>query len=469
MNLFRLFYKWSQSHPARAAVLAGWYQQGCTTLGAIIAIPFILKLLGRSDAGLWFSLQGLLTILGLADFGFSSAVIRQAAYSLRFDSTKPAAGGQDLIETRPGWAGISELYASSRVLFWGVTGVAGLLMILLYEAVLPFTKLIEVRSLHTALVWYAVGGSILLNLQTALSRSFLDGIGYMFLGRFISGTYALVWNIASVAALLVAPDLFSMAMAVLGVSVVQFAAMHLALSRLAGREIDFTVPASKLLVRSLWKVSLPFGVVNSAVYLVGAIQIPLLGSILGPIAVAPYYLAARISQTLGTAVQQITVTQLPHFTQQLAAGECEAAKNRMARTIRIGFTLYLLASIFLYFVSPSLVRLWVGPGQYVGKTVLILLTANMLIAGLAAIPSHFVLAAGSNPFALSMVIQGLLTVIGTVLLCPRIGVLGVPLSALLAGTCTNYWYNPLKAWQLWTRIETELPTDVAAIVIEKDG
>src|ERR1700682_5850812 len=104
MNLFRRLYKWSQSHPARAAVLAGWYQQGCTTLGAIIAIPVILKLLGSSDAGLWVSLQGCLAMVGLADFGFSMAVSRQVAHSLGLDSTKYTARALDLIDTQPGWA-----------------------------------------------------------------------------------------------------------------------------------------------------------------------------------------------------------------------------------------------------------------------------------------------------------------------------------------------------------------------------
>src|SRR5437870_12673107 len=127
MYSYRQFLNWSQSHPARAAVLAGWYLQGCSIFGAVVAIPFILRLLGRADAGLWFSLQGFLTMLGLADFGFSLAVSRQAAYSLRFAGTESAAAqAPDLIETQPGWPGVSELYASSRVIFWRVTAIAGI-------------------------------------------------------------------------------------------------------------------------------------------------------------------------------------------------------------------------------------------------------------------------------------------------------------------------------------------------------
>src|SRR6202171_175256 len=259
MHFYRQVLNWSQSHPARAAILAGWYLQGCSIFGAAVAIPFILKLLGRSDAGLWFSLQGFLIMVGLADFGFSLAISRQAAYSLRFSEASSAARAPDLIETQPGWRGVSELYASSRVIFWRVTAIAGIALILLYHAVLPHTKLIENHTLQTALIWYALGASILLNLQMRLSQSFLDGIGFMFLGRFISGSYALLWNIASVIALLIAPGLLGMSLVVLGASLIQFAAMHLALSRFAARQMDFKMPASKALISRLWRVALPFG------------------------------------------------------------------------------------------------------------------------------------------------------------------------------------------------------------------
>jgi O-antigen/teichoic acid export membrane protein len=452
MNFFKRLLIWTEAHPARAAVLTGWYQQGCGIFGAIVAIPFILKLLERNDAGLWFSLQGILMMLGLADFGFSLAVSRQAAYSLRLTDTSSRIGTPDLIETKPGWSGVSELYASSHVIFWRVTAVAAVALVLLYHAVLPHTRLIEVRSANTALVWYAMGGSILLNLQTRLSQSFLDGIGFMFLSRFISGSYALVWNVTSAIALLVAPGLLGMSLVVLGASLAQFVAMHLALSRFAGRQMNFKTPASKSLVTRLWKVALPFGFVNSGVYLVSTIQVPLLGSILGPTAVAPYYLAARISQTLGATIQQMTLTQMPLFTHQLAAGNASGARVRMTKTIWIGALLYLTATLFLYFGSPHLVKVWVGSGQYVEQGVLLLIAVNFMIGGLAVIPGHFVLASGSNPFAITTLIQGALTVIGSIYFCPLIGIAGIPLSSLIAGLCTNYWYNPFKALGVWHRL-----------------
>ena len=134
--------------------------------------------------------------------------------------------------------------------------------------------------------------------------------------------------------------------------------------------------------------------------------------------------------------------------------------------------LYLMAGLFLYFGSPPLVKVWVGPGQYIGKDVLLFLTINFLIAGFAVVPGHFVLASGSNPFALATLIQGVLAVIGTIFLCPIIGIAGVPLSSLIAGLFTNYWYYPFRAWHVWHDLNRAAMNDrrfySGAIALEKD-
>lgn len=457
MNFFKLGLKWSESHPARAAVLAGWYQQGCGILSSIVVIPIILKLLGPGEAGLWFSLQGFLAMVGLADFGFSMAISRQVAHSLRFDKEQYSGSSRDLIETRPGWEGVSELYASSRVIFWRVTALAAVILVFLHEAVLPFTRLFETHSAHTTLVWYSLSVSILFAFQTRLSQSFLDGIGFMFLGRAVGGTYALLSNLASAVALVLAPGLLSMSLALLAVSAFQFFAMHLLLSRFAGREMNFRPPVSKALIARLWKVALPFGFVNSGVYLITTAQVPLVGLILGPAAVAPYYLAARIIQTLGAGAHQVTITQMPLFTQECAAGKLRGAKLRVDRTMRIAILLYIMGSLFFYFGSPFLVKLWVGAGQYVGRDVLLFFAINFLIGGVTVVPAHFVLASGSNPFPIAILTQGVLTIAGVIIFCPIIGIVAMPLCSLVAGLCTTYWYNLLKGWQLWRLLDAVPP------------
>jgi hypothetical protein len=126
----------------------------------------------------------------------------------------------------------------------------------------------------------------------------------------------------------------------------------------------------------------------------------------------------------------------------------------MRRTLWIGGVLYGLASLFFYFGSPILVQLWVGPGQYIGRTVLAVFAVNLLIAGLAVLPTHFVLASGANPFPFMTLLQGVLTIAGVVILCPLMGIMGVPLSSLAAGLLTSYWYNPLKGWQTWQSLHS---------------
>src|SRR3989442_2466787 len=70
---------WIANHPARVGTMAGWYQQACGALAALVVLPMVVKTLNAASAGLWFSFQSLLLIINLTDFGLSFVVARQVA------------------------------------------------------------------------------------------------------------------------------------------------------------------------------------------------------------------------------------------------------------------------------------------------------------------------------------------------------------------------------------------------------
>src|SRR2546423_995001 len=127
--------RWLKSHPARAGALAGWYQQACGALAALIAVPLVIKNLGASDAGLWFSFQSILAIINLTDFGLSFVFSRQIAYSLKAKG-ETLAGSPDFLLTRVGWEGVSDVYEASRRMFRWVSLVGLLVLVVLYHGIL---------------------------------------------------------------------------------------------------------------------------------------------------------------------------------------------------------------------------------------------------------------------------------------------------------------------------------------------
>jgi O-antigen/teichoic acid export membrane protein len=444
---------WIRAHPVRASTLAGWYQQLCGIGGSILSIPFILYRLGDETAGLWFALLGFVMLFALADFGFSPAISRQAAHSLKNDPTRENLPS-DLFLTSAGWVGVSELYAASRAIFWKVTLGSAVLCVLAHEAVLPWTSLLPARTGESTLAWYLLGGALLVSFQTKLSQAFLDGLGWMYASRFIAGTYQLAWNLLIMVALWIRPSLAAMALVLFVTALAQFWAMHVALRRLTRGQLTFDGPAPAGMTSRLWRIALPFGFVSSGSYLESAAQVPLLGAVLGPTAVAPYYLALRITQTMQSAVGQLMTSQWPFFTQECAQGHWGGARSRMRQTIGLGLALHVGAALTFYLASPWLVELWVGPDRYLSAGVLAAIAACYLLNALAALPAHFVLASGRNPFAWTTLLHGGMTVVGVLFLCPYFGIAGVPLASIAAGLLTNFWFVPMHGWRVWRDLKS---------------
>src|SRR5881396_273211 len=140
-SMFQVAHKWVQEHPARAGTLAGWYQQGCGALAALIVMPLVIRGLASESAGLWFCFQNMLAIINLTDFGLSFVVARQISYSLHV-GTGLAQERSDFIPTRGGWQGVSDVYYASCALFRRVGLAALAILILLYHLVLPLGKLL---------------------------------------------------------------------------------------------------------------------------------------------------------------------------------------------------------------------------------------------------------------------------------------------------------------------------------------
>lgn len=447
--------KWVKEHPVRAAALAGWYQQLCGILPAIITIPFILKKLPADEAGLWFAFQGILAAITLTDFGFSFVIARQISFTLGMNEGKKEENVGDFIHTEPGWQGVKLIYNAGKILFHRISGIGVLLMIILYECILPYTKLSAMQNPKTALAWYFLGIATLVSLQSKLNQAVLDGAGRMYLTKALIGTFQIMNGIGVIVVLLIYSALPAISLAVLSISLLQYASLKLALNYVSEGSLKGRMYAGKEIISKLWKIAAPVGVVNSASYCITSIQVPMVGAILGAEKVTPFYLAQRIAMVFMQAIVQLFQPQLPLFTMDYSRKDYKLARERMKRTILIVSVAVAVCFAIFYVASPTIVKIWVGEGKYVGKDVLFVMSIDYLILGCAVVWGQFVLASGKNPFVISTVINAVLNLILTVALCSRYGLMGLPLSTMICGILTNYWYNPYQGLKLWRELNSK--------------
>jgi O-antigen/teichoic acid export membrane protein len=442
---------WIDRHPARAGTLAGWYQQACSLIAAVVAVPLVIRLLPPSEAGLWFAFQSMLGILQLTDFGFTLVLSRQVAFSLGSQASH-SNSKTDFLNTRPGWDGISDVYTLCRHLFRWISLLGLVVLIVLYHLVFPMGKMADSLGTTSMWAWYLMGTAALLQVQAKPHQSLLDGMGKVYLTRFFAGSCQLLTGIGVIVALLVNGSLVSMA----AVTFLCYAAIYLALKGYVSHIGCITRPspqaASMEALKSFAKVSFPMGILGASAFMVLSIQVPIVAFLLGTTAVPAFYLAQRIITTLNQASLQMLFPQLPLFTRQIAAHDFQHAAKRMTLLIGLISMLALCVNLIFFVGSPFLVKWWVGEGRYLPTLVLFVLAVDACLMSCAGLWGQFILASGTNPFAWSTLICGCLNLFLCVVLVGQMGIIGVALASLIAGLLTNYWFCPLKGFQLMTAL-----------------
>jgi O-antigen/teichoic acid export membrane protein len=438
---------WISSHPGKSGTLAGWYQQACGVLATVCAYPLVIKHLTEVDAGIWFSFQGILGLINLTDFGLSFVLTRQIAYSLHLNETGGLAN-TDFVGTRGGWEGVRDVYEVSRKIFQGVSVIAVMLLAILYCCITHFGKLAAHVDRHMMMAWCLLGAGAVISLQTKASQAVLDGLAKLYVTRVISGNVQILTGFGVIAALLLGGNMVAMSAVVCGTAALQWLCFRHFIWRQEGMRRAAHAPLPKGLLSKFFRVAFPMGILNLSSFLVSSVQVPLLGLFLGPRLVPPFYLAQKIGQTLSIGVTQFVYPQMPLFTRDLANGARTDAIRRMKRTLLLGTAGAGAANLFFLAATPFIVNLWLGAHRYVDATTLSLMSVDYFLLGASVVWAQFVFAAGRNPFVLSTVLNAVINLVLIALLCPRLGLAGIPIASLSSGLLVNYWFTVFKGVDL---------------------
>lgn len=447
LRIYSQVRNWISCHPGKSGTLAGWYQQGCGVLATLCAYPLVIKHLTEVDAGIWFSFQGFLGLINLTDFGLSFVLTRQIAYSLHLSETGGLANA-DFIGTREGWEGVRDVYEVSRKVFHSVSVIGAVVLACLYVGITHVGKLAVHADRNMLATWCLLGAGAIISLQTKASQAVLDGLAKLYVTRFILGNVQILTGFGVIVALLLGGNMVTMSAVVCGTAAFQWLCFRHLMWRQEGLRRAGRAALPKGLLGRFFRVAFPMGILNLSSFLVSYVQVPLLGMFLGTRLVPPFYLAQKIGQTLNIAVTQFVYPQMPLFTRDLANGARNHAIRRMKRTLVLGTAGAGAANLFFLAATPFIVTLWVGAHRYVDGTTLALMSVDYFVMGASVVWAQFVFAAGRNPFVLSTVLNAVFNLVLIALLCPRLGLAGLPMATLCSGLLTNYWFSIFKGVKL---------------------
>lgn len=404
---------------------------------AVLLIPVTTSFLPPAEAGLWFSFQGLVAMVSMIDLGFGFAISRQAAFTL--GSTERGKATGDFIDLAPGAAGVHQLFGLTRKLYASLASAGAVVSLVAYEVLSRVGNLIPPGTPGTRFGWYGIAIATVFIIFAGGYASFLNGIGSVYQTRFAAGLYQLFAGIGAGVAAWLGGGLPLMAASFACCAVIYLAVLARLLRKAMPPVMPHQIePPEKGSLRRLAKAALPVGAVNIFGSLVYMVQTPMLGLLLGPQKVVPFYLAQKIGLAFNMLSMQLALPQLPFFTRALGSGDRKEISERLNKTVRKTMLIVFFTSLAFYFSSPWLAKVLLKKGEYVDSLTLSMLALDFFVLGLTGIGGQFVLASGRNPFMVSTIFTGIASLSLTAFLTPKIGVAGLPIATLIAGLAFNY-------------------------------
>ena len=409
--------------PVLASASAGTLNRGSAIAIRLVTIPLLLRYLGVERYGLWMTIASATAYLTMLDFGTVSALTNRlsACYAR-------------------GRAGVAASLVISATIGLCIVAIAGVVLALIVIFRIDWVNAFHLSSAAAIAEVRPtiVAATILAGAQLALAA--VLRVPYTMQRGSLSEGYQLAGNVGSFLAILLVVH-FGGGLAWLAVALMSgpVVAGLCVLAHLSGGG-DLTGPRASLrrrrrVIVSLGKAGGAFVVMQVVGTLLFALQFPLLATMRGAAAVAPYALLTQVM--LGLQIP-LTVLQQPLWTRLAALRvHCDIAGLRSIirnyLVVAVGYSA-VAGFVLVVLVNPLLVLL-------AKAAVITPLSLRVAFAGLCALGligggnlGSVLLALDlSRPLALLSVVQLLAFIVAAVMLVPTLGALG-----MVASVCAVY-------------------------------
>jgi len=422
---------------------AAWGQTVVGVVVQLIQLPLLYRFLEREVLGAWLVFSSIAVFLMLWDMGLGTTFARSMAYS-RATPTGPAPGGDPL----PGSGSPQDMLRTVGLTYW-------LLASLLYAAALPaglwYLDRLSFspgagRAVTTAWMTYAVGCAVHVGGLTPLQA--LAGLGDVGIERCVRTGANLFGLAMNVTVLLLGGGINALSWAF----VVRGLAMWVAAGLILRWRYPWSIERSG---RFSWRClgglrgdALRIFVTRLGAFMI--LQTPglIMARMLGPARVPDYMALWMVVQMGIMGSLAVGEAVVPHAATAFAAGERTLFLRLHRNAVRTGLILIgLWCALFALWASPAM-RLWLGPGRFLGYSVL----APMLLTGVLEVHhsfnSHFVWAAGRWPFAPLAVAAGALNILLGIWWVGFAGERGMAWATCTSQMLTNNWFVVYYALRL---------------------
>lgn len=402
----------------------------------LITTPMFFRYLPKDVLGVWMFFLGTEIVVNLTDLGFSPVLQRHIAFELGKGDKSGTSNyrGASYFLSIARWTG---LY-TSLILFL-LLGVGGGLFLL----TLGLDSTLLKQSLVGCII-FAFGKALLARFkyfETALnghgevgwqnwifSGSVLFALaGYYIILRFFDGSL----------------------IALTTVSVLQSVAIIigncLAYTKRIGREYRGTCDVGWKDASPYLRPALDMFVVSLGAFLILNTDQYFIIKFLGPASLPDYAATYRLLVVFYSTSTTLSAMTVPFVARRSASGDHENLKKLVVANTSVGMVIFLSGIIMFAFFGDRIVKLWLGPGHFVGWPIVWVFCMMLTLENHHVIFAQIGLNCKNDPtWGKVSIISGLLNLTLTYIGVRTAGLLGVASATMISQLCTNNWYAVRK-------------------------
>ncbi len=408
----------------------------------LILVPLQFYYLERESLGVWFLMNNSVALLYLFNFGLSPTVQRRVAFAKGLSSEDPYCR-----LSAASVLGIADLLATSRRMLLCLVLLIVLTSVLAGRWFLGTLDL-DPGAMETAYVaWCLMCVGYGINTWAQFVHSLLCGLGDVGRAGAISLGSLIVVDVLSIPVTVAGGGITGLAVVwclggimscLVARWVVKRRYPEVAATRGAwnrGLALSLIAPALKL-----WLMGLGTFLVMQTdrfyiAYLVSLEAIPAY--------VAAYALVSTIHELFKSPIEP----SAPLISQAWQAGNLQIVRKLLWRNLRVVVIGFGIAAALLIACGRDIIELWLGPGNFVGQTVLALFVLMLLLDCQHAVTVSVGVATEDIPYGFWLMMAAAINLVLSCLMGVWWGLAGIAAATLIAHLVTVNWYavyRPLK-------------------------
>lgn len=402
----------TRTHRFISGFATGYAHLILATIAGLWLTPFFLRHLGQSTYGLWLVGTQIIAYLLLMDLGIVALLPRETAYITGRTGSHDAPELRHLIEKTLtlACAQTPVVLIAAVLAIWWVPASWAALRVPLAVVLGLFVVTFPLRVFQAALTGLQDLAFVARVQLIAWVAGTLVNLVLVFQG-FTLSALAAGWCLTQAI--------------IIGACGVRLAVMFPGAMprRLAPRELG---AARDYVVRSVW-----VSVSQVAQVLLNGTDVMIIGAMLGPAAVVPYACTGKLVSVLANQPQAILQSAAPALSELRTSADRGRLFQVSAALAQATLAVSGLVACIVLAVNAGFVRWWVGPDQFGGVPLTLLLLAAMIIRHFNTTNVYALFCFGHEKrLALTGLADGVATLAVSVALVQALGLAGAPLGAI---------------------------------------